>query len=157
MARKTKDDDVAHLPRKYEPGMPKSLRMQEVVADFGYNLRKERQNRGFTMEETVNMMSISESYLGLLERGKRTPSLECMFGFCDTFGITPNDLLLSRNKDKKELKVSESSADRQSDRFNAALSLLRSLNETELECVVNIMLDIQKMQKSIKSGKVSSD
>jgi len=134
-----------------DPGAPKNPAMQQKCVILGQNIRRERKNRNFTMEELVNMVDISESYLGLLERGKRTPSLECLFDFCNTFGITPNDLLLQSNKGgTKKLVVNDPSVNSGSDNYSAALSLLRSLNEAELEYIVSAMLSLKKMTRGNK-------
>ena len=149
MSAKTKE---MTYPKKeklsaYEDGTPRSRYMQELCVVLGKNLREERKSRKFTMEELVNMLTISESYLGLLERGKRTPSIECLFELCRTFSVTPNDLLLSREKNKKQLLMSDSAKASKSENFNAAMCLLRSFSETELEYVVSVMTAMQKMNK----------
>jgi len=141
---------------KSDPGAPKSSSMMKNCTILGENIREERRNRNFTMEEMVAMVPISESYLGLLERGQRTPSLECLFEFCSTFGITPNDLLLPREKGadgKKKLVISDPNSVGKSDNFEAALSILRHLNDEELDYIVDVMISLQKMTKSRKKGK----
>jgi transcriptional regulator with XRE-family HTH domain len=163
MPRRKKEDEIAQAATKYKEGMPKNPEMQERCIVLGKNLREERKNRKFTMEELVNMLAISESYLGLLERGKRTPSLECLFEFCKTFGVTPNELLMPRNgaavngKSKKSAAaaVGDGSSASQSENLNAALSLLRSLNNDELEYIISVMVGLQKMQKNKKKVRLT--
>jgi len=129
-----------------DPGAPKGAAMQERCLTLGQNIRNERRNRNFTMEELVGLIDISESYLGLLERGQRTPSLECLYTFCTTFGVTPNDLLLPQTKARgKNIVVNDPGATKRSDNYEAALSLIGAMNEDELEYIVASMIHLKKM------------
>jgi len=146
---KTSSSEKVVVPGKYvDPGAPKDAFMQQMCVDLGNNIRNERKKRNFTMEELVSMIDISESYLGLLERGRRTPSLECLFDFCRTFGVTPNDLLLTYDKQNgKKVVVSDASIASKNDNFDAALSLLRSFDDSELEYIVSVMINLRKMTR----------
>jgi len=71
--------------------------MQKINYIFGDNIRIERLRRGFTIEDVSFITNISASYLGALERGVRTPSIDVLFIFCNIYGLTPNELLTQRN------------------------------------------------------------
>jgi len=124
--------------------------IEERAITLGKNIRAERKNRNFTMDELVDMLSISEAYLGLLERGKRTPSIECLLELCTIFGVTPNDLLLPRAGTKKALKANDSVYSPKNKSYDAALSLLRSLDKDELEFTVTTMTAMKKMTTNSK-------
>ena len=68
---------------------------------FSTNLRYERKKRHFTMEYLAEITDLSISYIGLLERKDKTPSLETLVKLCNVFNLTPDDLLLP--KDQQEL------------------------------------------------------
>jgi len=126
--------------------------LEERSVTLGRNIRTERKNRDFTMDELVDMLSISEAYLGLLERGKRTPSIECLFELCTIFGVTPNDLLLPKASGKKTLKAGDPGIAKNKN-YDAALTLLRSLDNNELEFVVSTMTAMKKMTATSKKTR----
>jgi transcriptional regulator with XRE-family HTH domain len=60
----------------------------------GENIREVRKAKGLTLEVLSGLTGISESFLGMVERGASSISLETLVALCDALGITPNDLLL---------------------------------------------------------------
>jgi len=127
--------------------------IEERAVILGKNIRTERKNRSFTMDELVDMLSISEAYLGLLERGKRTPSIECLLELCSIFGVTPNDLLLPPAAGKKTLKASDPATSSKNKNYDAALTLIRSLDDNELEFAVSTMTAMKKMTANNKKPR----
>ena len=63
---------------------------------IGENVRIERRKRKFSIEDLANYIDLSSSYVGLLERGDRCPSLKSLFRLCELFQCEPNDLLSKR-------------------------------------------------------------
>jgi len=52
--------------------------MQDLRATLGRNVRRLRQQRGFTQEKLAFEAEIDLTYVGGIERGKRNPSLLVM-------------------------------------------------------------------------------
>lgn len=56
-----------------------------MVLDYqkiGRRLRKRRRMLGMTQEKLAKEIDVCASYVGLIERGKRIPSLETMVKLC---------------------------------------------------------------------------
>lgn len=115
---------------------------------LGENIRFERKSRGFSIENLAEYLELSTSYVGLLERGARCPSLKNFFNMCDLFSSTPNNLILGRNEDVTKVSVSEQKHSVQKNNYNAIISLLQNLNENELSFVADILKNLKKLQKS---------
>lgn len=61
--------------------------------DLGRRVRTIRRQMGFTQEELAEKLGISPSFLGHIERGSRTASLETLVGLCNELCISPVYLL----------------------------------------------------------------
>ena len=63
---------------------------------FGKNMRFERKVRGLKTELMANFLGISTAYVGLIERGERTPSLDVFMKICNFFSETAESMLSER-------------------------------------------------------------
>lgn len=55
---------------------------------IGRKIKNERKIRGLTQEKLAEKMDVCVSYVGLIERGKRIPSLETMVKMCRELRIS---------------------------------------------------------------------
>jgi transcriptional regulator with XRE-family HTH domain len=67
-----------------------------------------------SQEELAEKCDVSTSYIGLVERGERKPSLEIVLKIANTLNITPNSLTMDsikhkacNNKDKLVLMIND--------------------------------------------------
>lgn len=68
---------------------------------LGERLRRLRQERRLSLEETARRLGISWSALAMYERGERVPSLERLHALAEFFAVS-TDYLLGRS-DRREL------------------------------------------------------
>lgn len=61
--------------------------------DLGARIRKRRRELKLTQEKLAEMVNLSTSYLGHVERGTRTASLETLVELCHALQVSPNTLL----------------------------------------------------------------
>lgn len=116
---------------------------------IGRNIRENRKLRRFSVENLAEFLELSASYIGLLERGDRCPSLKIVYKLCDLFGITPNDLLTNPEADKAEtLNVAEDEAAYNiKTQTEAIVSLIRTLEENQLEFVIDTIKNLKRIGK----------
>lgn len=71
----------------------------EVI--FGQQLRKIREERKLSQEELAFRSKLDRTYISLLERGKRRPTLNTIFALAAQLSITPSELvrMVERNLD----------------------------------------------------------
>ena len=60
---------------------------------LGQRIRRYRQEKNLTQEQLAELVGISPSFLGHIERGSRIASLETVMKFCEVLDVTPNRLL----------------------------------------------------------------
>lgn len=56
-------------------------------------LRKRRTEYGLSQEELAYMCDVDRTYISLLERQKRKPTLNVLFKICKTLEIQPSDFI----------------------------------------------------------------
>ncbi len=60
---------------------------------LGKRLREERVRLGLTQEQTAEYIGVSTSYVGMVERGERTVTLETLILFAECLHVTIDYLL----------------------------------------------------------------
>ena len=75
---------------------------------FGSVLRESREMAGLTQEKLADLCEYDRTYISLLERGLRQPTLTTIFDFARVLNILPSDIL---RKVEERFKVAESESD----------------------------------------------
>lgn len=60
---------------------------------FGFTLRRLRQDRGLSQESLGFESGYHRTYISLLERGQKSPSLQTIFTLSKALNIEPNELI----------------------------------------------------------------
>lgn len=72
----------------------KAIAMDNSLAhQFGKVLRKRRLACGLSQQELAFASDLDRTYISLLERGLRQPSLSTIFALSETVGIKPSKLM----------------------------------------------------------------
>lgn len=64
---------------------------------LGKNVKYHRYKKNFTQEQLAELLEVSTNYIGRLERGQHSPSLEKIEKISNTLGVKPHELFLERN------------------------------------------------------------
>jgi len=64
-----------------------------ISETFGLVLRQVRQDKGLTQERLGELAELHRTYISLLERGQRTPTLDVLFRLADSLGVSASDLV----------------------------------------------------------------
>ena len=65
----------------------------EVRQAFGIVLKKNRINKNMTQEQLAFNSDLDRTYIGLLERSKRQPTIETIFKISQVLEIKPHELI----------------------------------------------------------------
>ncbi len=65
----------------------------ELEEAFSKVLKKYRLDKGLSQEELAHRCELDRTFISLLERGKRNPTLKTIFSICTTLEISPSDLI----------------------------------------------------------------
>lgn len=66
---------------------------KSIQRAFGEVLREYRTKAGLSQEELGHKADYDRTYISLLERGLRQPTLETLFKLADVLGVTPATLV----------------------------------------------------------------
>ena len=67
--------------------------MEEPLKIFGENIKKRREDKGFSQEELANIAEFDRTYISLIERGKRNLSLLNICRFAKALEVKPFELI----------------------------------------------------------------
>lgn len=68
---------------------------------FPYILKKFRQEAGLTQVQLSEQVGVSPSFIGMLESGRKKPSLDMLFQLADALGIRASALLAAMEKERE--------------------------------------------------------
>ena len=60
---------------------------------FGLILRQARQDKGLTQQKLGELAGLHRTYISLLERGQRTPTLDVLFRLVEALGVSASHLV----------------------------------------------------------------
>jgi len=66
----------------------------DIETAFGLVLRRIRNEKGFSQEELSDLSGFHRTYLSLLERGRKTPSLDTCERLSKALGLQMHDFVL---------------------------------------------------------------
>lgn len=73
--------------------MGKPITHQSVLIKFGEKMQKVRQSKGITQEELASMISMHRTYIGLVERGERNPTIRTLYKIAKALKVPASELL----------------------------------------------------------------
>ena len=107
-------------------------------ADFGKRSREERLKLGLTQERLAEDVNLSTAYIGQIERGERTPTLENIVAVVNRLGVSIDYLLADsvtpdKNNDLRLwLQLMDGRTDKEKHMaINMVKALFNSLDEME--------------------------
>ncbi|HFT2186117.1 TPA: helix-turn-helix domain-containing protein [Bacillus cereus] len=65
----------------------------EIPKAFGEVLRRHRKKANFSQEQLALQCNLDRTYIGLLERAQRQPSISTIFVICKVLNIAPHKLI----------------------------------------------------------------
>ena len=71
---------------------------QQVMQAFGHELRKARNAVGVSQEKLALQVGLDRTYISMLERGLRQPSLTTIFRLCEALEIDSVELVAKVKK-----------------------------------------------------------
>ncbi len=71
---------------------------------FARNLRKRRAQMKITQEELAERARLTRNYIGNLERGEKSPTLDALEAIAEALGLTPSELIDTDLWHKSDIK-----------------------------------------------------
>lgn len=73
--------------------MGKPITHKQVLEKFGQKMQKVRQSIGVTQEELAARLGMHRTYIGLIERGERNPTIRTLYKIAKALKVQASDLL----------------------------------------------------------------
>ena len=77
------------------------MQERELAKAFGQVLRATREKRGISQEKLALDCDIDRTYVSLLERGLRQPTIAVVFRLAQSLGTKPSSLLAQIERESK--------------------------------------------------------
>ena len=66
---------------------------KDILKEFGNRVRDLRTDKNWSQEDLADNTGFHRTYIGMIERGERNPSLKNLKKFADAFGINLSELM----------------------------------------------------------------
>ncbi len=73
--------------------MGKPITHKDILLKFGQKMQKVRQDQGVTQEELAARLSMHRTYIGLIERGQRNPTIRTLYKISKALKVSAEQLL----------------------------------------------------------------
>jgi len=73
--------------------MGKPITHQHILRNCGERLQKVRKSQGISQEELAAMLSMHRTYVGMVERGERNPTIRTLYKIAKALKVKSSDLL----------------------------------------------------------------
>lgn len=73
--------------------MGKPISHQHILKKFGERLQKVRKSKGISQEELAALLSMHRTYIGMIERGERNPTVRTLYKIAKALKVRSSELL----------------------------------------------------------------
>lgn len=102
--------------------------MKEHLKYIGANIRAARKSKNLTIDTLSELVGISPSFLGTLERGESSLSVDTLIGVCKTLGVSADSIIIDRD-------ITPATADKMS----TIITLLNNASGAEMDFLIDYM------------------
>jgi len=102
---------------------------KEHLKYIGENIRAARKSKNLTIDTLSELVGISPSFLGTLERGESSLSVETLMGICRTLGVSSDSIILNQEPTPMPAVVA--------DMKDVIMTLLNNATEDELSYLID--------------------
>lgn len=73
--------------------MGKPITHRDILLKFGDKMQKVRKEKGISQEELASMLSMHRTYVGMVERGERNPTIRTLYKIAKALKVDSSELL----------------------------------------------------------------
>jgi transcriptional regulator with XRE-family HTH domain len=73
--------------------MGKPISHRDVLEKFGERMQKLRKSKGVSQEELAGQLSMHRTYIGMIERGERNPTIRTLYKIAKALKVNSSYLL----------------------------------------------------------------
>jgi len=111
----------------------------------GKNIRAFRLRYNLSIDDLADMVGLSSSFIGLVERGQRGAKLDNLLKFSKIFNITLNDLILDKDENKA---LAESKTSALEKKLNTLVTLTHDISEESFDFLIATLRNLKKLKSA---------
>lgn len=73
--------------------MGKPITHKHILVKFGQKMQKVRKSKKISQEGLAEMLAMHRTYIGLIERGERNPTIRTLYKIAKALKVNASDLL----------------------------------------------------------------
>ncbi len=73
--------------------MGKAITHRDILEKFGQKMQKVRKDSGISQENLAGKLSMHRTYIGMIERGERNPTIRTLYKIAKALKVSSSDLL----------------------------------------------------------------
>lgn len=73
--------------------MGKPITHRDVLEKFGQKMQKVRKEKKISQEELAAKLAMHRTYIGMIERGERNPTIRTLYKITKALGVKSSELL----------------------------------------------------------------
>ena len=93
---------------------------------IGKNIRAARKRKNLTLSVLSGLAGVSESFLGMEERGDSSVSVETLIALCDALSMTADSILMEGREENAQ----------PTDKRDTLITLLKNASDAELDFLI---------------------
>ena len=99
---------------------------KDIQKYIGENVRAARKSKNLTIETLAELAGISESFLGTVERGESSISIETLINLCQTLEVSADSLIMGKGLSPVP-----------SDKKDTLFAMLKNASDDELDFLID--------------------
>ena len=103
--------------------------MKDTLKYIGENIRVARQSKNITIEQLAELADISDSFLGVVERGTSGVSVETLISIAVALGVTTDSLVMEKAEPSELIACKK----------DTLFALLQTSDEAELDFLIRFI------------------
>ena len=101
--------------------------MKNYLKHMGENIRIARKSKNLTIETLSELVGISDSFLGTVERGESSISIETLVNLCEVLNVSADYLVMDRRDNEPP----------PSDKKDTLFTMLKNASDAELDFLID--------------------
>jgi len=82
-----------HTGSLYDISVGKAITHRDMLQKFGEKMQKARKAQGISQEELAERLSMHRTYIGMIERGERNPTIRTLYKIAKELKLSSGELL----------------------------------------------------------------